>query len=132
MSSTSLRSGRPRHRRAKSTSRAAALRNSSVAGNNVDDAFITPSSGNVFEDVGFPPEEARSLLLRGDLMMQIEQVIKKRRLTQARAAKLFRVSQPRISDLMRGKLEQFSIDTLITMLGRAGLKVEISVTPRAA
>jgi predicted XRE-type DNA-binding protein len=92
-----------------------------------EDSRITLSSGNVFRDVGFPPEEALNLLIRTDLMIQIEQLIRRRKLTQAKAAKLFGVTQPRISDLVRGKIELFSIDALIMMLERAGAKVEVKV-----
>lgn len=88
---------------------------------------IRRSSGNVFRDIGFPPAEAEQLLVRTDLMNQLEQVIEKRGLTQAAAAKLFGVTQPRVSDLVRGKIERFSIDTLIGMLGAAGMQVELTV-----
>jgi predicted XRE-type DNA-binding protein len=93
---------------------------------------MTSSSGNVFEDVGFPPEEARNLLLRADLVNSIERLIVRRKLTQAQAAKLLGVTQPRVSDLMRGKIDLFSIDSLIAMLGRAGIKVGLTFQPRAA
>lgn len=93
---------------------------------------MTPSCGNVFEDIGFPPDEARNLLLRTDLAIAIERIIERRGLTQAKAAKLFGVTQPRISDLMRRKLELFSIDTLIMMLTRAGVQVGLTLEPRAA
>jgi predicted XRE-type DNA-binding protein len=62
-------------------------------------------------------------------MIQAEQLIKKRRLTQARAAKLLGVTQPRVSDLMRGKIELFSIDTLVEMLGRLGVSVTFTTKP---
>ena len=52
-------------------------------------------------------------------------IIEARGLTQARAAELFGVTQPRISDLVRGKIDRFSIDTLIEMLGHAGVNVQI-------
>jgi len=93
---------------------------------------MTPSWGNVFEDVGFPPDEARSLQLRTDLMIEIERVMKRRKLTQAKAAKVFGVTQPRISDLIRGKIELFSVDMLMTMLFRAGIEVGLTLQPRAA
>ncbi|MGQ0736434.1 MAG: helix-turn-helix domain-containing protein, partial [Acidobacteriota bacterium] len=50
-----------------------------------------------------------------------------RRLTQARAASLFGVTQPRVSDLVRGKIDRFSIDTLVAMLGHAGIRVQVVV-----
>ncbi len=93
---------------------------------------MTPSSGNVFADLGFPPDEAKNLLLRADLMIAIERIIESRKLTQARAAKVFGVTQPRISDVIRGKIELFSVDTLIAMLGRAGVDASITLQPRAA
>ena len=88
-----------------------------------------PSTGNVFADLGFSPEEAAHLRVRTDLMIQVAKLIKSKSLTQAQAARLFGVSQPRISDLMRGKIDRFSVDTLIEMLGRAGVRVHISVKP---
>ncbi len=86
---------------------------------------IHRSSGNVFADSGFPPEEAAHLLVRSDLMIQIEDLLKERGLTQAKAAKLLGVSQPRVSDLVRGRVELFSIDTLVDMLARLGVSVTI-------
>ncbi len=85
------------------------------------------STGNVFRDLGFGPEEAASLKIRADLMIQIERLMKRRRLTQAGAGKLLGVTQPRVSDLVRGKIELFSIDTLVDMLTRAGVHVRINV-----
>src|SRR5450830_1556147 len=82
---------------------------------------------NVFADVGFPPEEAEHLRIRADLMIELTRVMQDRGLTQAAAAKLLGVTQPRISDLMRGKIDRFSIDTLIAMLARAGFSVTVKV-----
>jgi predicted XRE-type DNA-binding protein len=90
------------------------------------------SSGNVFRDLGFPAEQAESLRLRADLMVQIRRVVESRKLTQAAAAKLLGVTQPRISDLVRGKIDLFSIDTLIDMLARAGIRVGLTIQPRRA
>lgn len=86
---------------------------------------IRRSSGNVFKDLGFPTEEAAHLLIRADLMIQLESILKTRRLTQAKAAKLLGVSQPRVSDLVRGRIDLFSIDTLVDMLARLGLSVTL-------
>lgn len=58
-------------------------------------------------------------------MVQIRQLMESQKLTQTAAAKLFGVTQPRMSDLVRGKIELFSIDTLIDMLARAGIRVEL-------
>jgi len=89
---------------------------------------ITRSSGNVFEDLGFPPEEAEHLKLRSDLMIHLRKVIEAKKLKQAEAAKLFGVTQPRISDLVQGKIHLFSIDTLVDMLAYAGVRVKFSLS----
>ena len=87
---------------------------------------IIESSGNVFLDLGAAPDEAANLLVRAQLMLQLTRVIEKRKLTQAKAAKLFGVTQPRISDLIRGKINLFSIDALIAMLARGGVTVGLT------
>lgn len=93
---------------------------------------IRRSSGNVFRDLGFSPEEAANLRLRSELMIQIRLLIKARGLTQAAAATLFGVTQPRVSNLVRGKIDLFSIDTLVDMLAHAGVRVELRLKPRVA
>ena len=90
------------------------------------------SSGNVFRDLGFGPEEAASLKVRAMLMAELEKHIRSKHLTQKQAAERFGVTQPRISDLMRGKISLFSVDTLITMLTHAELKVDVRVRRSAA
>ena len=86
---------------------------------------IRRSSGNVFRDLGFAAEEATNLKLRSDLMIRLSKLIDARGLTQGQAAEVFGVTQPRVSDLVRGKIARFSIDTLIAMLGHAGVSVQI-------
>lgn len=95
---------------------------------------IRRSSRNVFVDLGFPAKEAAHLLIRADLMIQLTKVLKKRRLTQVRAARLLGVSQPRISDLVRGRIDLFSIDSLVEMLATLGITVSLrsSRSKRAA
>ena len=88
---------------------------------------IRRSSGNVFRDLGFSDGEAEILKVRTDLMIQLSKVIESRRLTRADAADLFGVTLPRVSDLVRGKIDRFSVDTLIAMLGHAGVRVQIVV-----
>ncbi len=87
---------------------------------------ITKGSDNVFRDLGFSPVEAEHLRVRAELMTAIEKLIGRRKLTQAQAAKLLGVTQPRVSDLVRGRLHRFSIDALVDMLARAGVKVHLS------
>lgn len=84
---------------------------------------MTRSSGNVFADLGFGKETAENLRIRADLMIELREVIRRKGLTQAQAAKLFGVSQPRVSDLVRGKIALFTIDMLVNMLARAGKRV---------
>ena len=90
---------------------------------------IERSSGNVFRDIGFGPKEAQSLRLRAQLMVELRRMIQARKLTQNSAAKLFGVTQPRISDLVRGKINLFSIETLVDMLTRAGIQVQLRFAP---
>src|SRR4030081_747502 len=90
---------------------------------------VTPSSANGFIVLGFSPQEAGALVIRGVLLIQIQKVATARRLKQAQLAKLLQVSQPRVSDLLRGRLHLFSIETLIDMLGRLGVQVRFVVKP---
>lgn len=89
------------------------------------------SSGNVFTDLGFPKEEAAHLLIRADLMIQLKKLIEERELTQKHAAEVLGVTQPRISDLVRGRIDLFSIDTLVEMLTRLGVAVTLKTKRRA-
>ena len=90
---------------------------------------VTPSTGNVFRDLGFRREEAEHLLVRADLLIQVQKLIASRRLKQKEAAALLRISQPRVSDLVRGRIDLFSTDTLIDMLARLGPRVRLAVKP---
>lgn len=90
---------------------------------------FTRSSGNVFRDLGFSPREAEYLKVRSELMTSLQKAIAARGLKQAEAAKLFGVTQPRVSDLMRGRIDLFSIDTLIDMLARLGIRARIVLQP---
>ena len=93
---------------------------------------ITPSTGNVFRDLGFRREEAEHLLVRADLMIQVQKLIASRRLKQRTTAKLLRVTQPRVSDLLSGRIDLFSTDALIDMLARLGARVHLTVKARPA
>ena len=90
-------------------------------------AKVTKSSGNVFEDLGFHTSEAENLKLRAQLMRELEVLILDARLNQSDAAELLNIHQSRVSDLVRGKIDRFSIDTLVKLLARAGRQVEIKV-----
>ena len=88
---------------------------------------ITKSCGNVFLDIGFPPDEAAILAMRADLMCQMEILIRDNKWTQAEAATVLGISQSRVSDLIRDKWDKFSLDMLITLATRAGKKVELKL-----
>ena len=88
---------------------------------------ITPSSGNVFRDLGFRHDEAEHLLVRADLMIQVQKLIASRRLKQRAVAKILGVTQPRVSDLLRGRIDLFSTDALIDMLARLGARVRLTI-----
>jgi predicted XRE-type DNA-binding protein len=93
---------------------------------------ITESSGNVFSDLGFLPEEAENLRIRSELMMSIKCYIKERGWNQIQAAENFGVAQPRISEIFQGKIELYSVDKLINMLSRVGQHISIKVSSQAA
>lgn len=89
------------------------------------------ATGNVFRDLGYSPLESKNLTMRSELMIRLSRVIEDRGLTQAQAATVFGVSQPRVSDLVTGKIDRFSVDTLIAMLGHAGLRVQLRALAEA-
>ena len=93
---------------------------------------ITKGNDNVFEDLGFAPEEAASLKIRADLMLDVRAFIEQQGWTQAQAAAFFQETQPRISNLMNGDTGRFSVDKLINMLARAGMRVRVEVEQQAA
>jgi predicted XRE-type DNA-binding protein len=86
---------------------------------------IFDSSGNVFADLGFSPDEAAILQMRADLMANLRKFIKAKKLTQVKAAEILGVSQSRVSDLIRGKWERFSLEMLITLATKAGMHVRL-------
>ena len=90
---------------------------------------IERSSGNVFEDLGLA--DAGALLAKSELVSRICDVIVKRGLTQAQAANILGVNQPKVSALMRGHLDGFSSDRLFRFLNALGSDIEITVKPRS-
>jgi predicted XRE-type DNA-binding protein len=81
---------------------------------------------SVWEALGFEPQEAANLEARSELMVRIRKTIDKAGWTQAEAAVRCGVSQPRVNDLMRGKIDKFSIDALVNMLTALGQRIEFS------
>ncbi len=93
---------------------------------------MTESSGNIFEDLGFDAAESENLKLRAQLMRELETLIHDQRLTQSDAAELLGIHQSRVSDLVRGKIDRFSIDMLVKLLAKSGRQVEIKVKRQSA
>lgn len=82
---------------------------------------------SIWDAIEDTPEKAENMKLRATLMMALKNHIEHTGATQEQAAKLFGVTQPRISDLMRGKINVFGLDALVNMATTAGLHVEISI-----
>ena len=86
---------------------------------------------SVWDAIESRPEEAENMKLRSALMMALKAQLARTDLSQAQIAKLFGVTQPRVSDLMRGKIDLFGLDALVNMAAAAGLRVEIKVRKAA-
>lgn len=91
-----------------------------------NDDSIVSGSGNVFIDLGFEPAEAEVMLMRVKVLAQTSQRLKEKGWTQAKAAEELGITQPRVSRLLKGKVEDFSLDMLVTLAGKLGLKPQIS------
>lgn len=90
------------------------------------DEAIIESSGNVFADLGFPPEEATLLAMRAELMEVLRETIAERGWTPMQAAEKLGIGQARVSDLVRGKWDKFSLDMLVTLATRAGRRIALT------
>jgi predicted XRE-type DNA-binding protein len=86
-------------------------------------------TGSVFRDLALSAEESEDLVVRANLLMQLQKTLTGRGLTEARAAMLLCVTQPRVSDLLRGRIDLFSTDNLIDMLARLGVHVRFVPKP---
>jgi predicted XRE-type DNA-binding protein len=87
---------------------------------------VTPAGRSVFYDL-FPAEKAAEMEIRAQLLIGLEQWLEKSGMTQAAAAKLLGVTQARVSDLKRGKIDRFSMDLLVRLAARAGLKPKLNL-----
>lgn len=87
------------------------------------------SSGNVFADLGFSADEAQNLQLRSQTMMALSRWYEASNLTQAQAAKAVGVTQPRLNMVLKGKINEFSLDALVNMATRAGMRVGLTIKP---
>lgn len=86
---------------------------------------------SAFHELGFPEAEARNLELRSELMIALKEHIRKSGMTQKQAAEALGVTQPRISNLMNGKIDRFTIDLLVSLLETAGRRVSVKVSKAA-
>lgn len=86
---------------------------------------------NVWDAIENTPQEAAAMRARADLMVALQERLKALKLTQAGSAVLLGVTQPRVSDLMRGKIDLFSVESLIDMLSRSGIEVEVRLRKAA-
>jgi predicted XRE-type DNA-binding protein len=94
--------------------------------NTEDEISSTPSSGNVFADLGLP--DADDLMAKANLALHIRQAIKARHLTQVEAARLLGIDQPKVSSIINGRLDGFSTERLMRFLNDLGCDVRISVS----
>jgi len=92
-----------------------------------DDTRVTKSCGNVFIDLGFEPAEAAVMLMRADLMLALERYIASNGWTQAEAAKRMGITQPRVSKIKKRKLDEFSLDMLLLLAARLGMRAELKL-----
>ena len=86
---------------------------------------VTESTGNVFLDLGFPPDEAAVMLLRAELAEALRAWIESEDLTQAQAAKHLKIAQPRVSEIVRGRVELLSLDYLVGLCAKAEIPVHV-------
>jgi predicted XRE-type DNA-binding protein len=86
---------------------------------------------NIFRDIGFDDAEAENLKLRSTLMQRVEKFVKQSNMTQAEAASVLGVTQPRLNQLLKGKIQLFSLDALVNMLANAGMRVTMFVKKAA-
>ena len=92
---------------------------------------VTPLGGNIFADMGFEGGEAENLKMRSTLMAYIKRTIRERGLKQTEAAKVFGTTQPRISEIINGRIDEFTIDSLVNMLSHAGVQMEVHFNAEA-
>jgi predicted XRE-type DNA-binding protein len=86
---------------------------------------VIRGSGNIFLDLGFSKAEAESLKLRSELMMRIDDFYRQSAMMQATAAKALGITQPRLNTLLKGKIGLFSLDALVNIASRAGLRLVV-------
>ena len=98
----------------------------------MSDLKVTKGSANIFEDLGFDAQESQNLLLRSQTMIALVHWFNASGLTQTQAAKALGVTQPRLNQLLKGKIEIFSLDALVNMATSAGMRVGLTIKPTPA
>jgi len=91
----------------------------------------TRTFANVWDALEDSPEDAANMTMRSNVMIAIKDTVRRWNTTQARAARRLSITQPRLNDLLHGKISKFSLDALMTLATRAGLKVKIEVRSAA-
>ena len=86
---------------------------------------------NIFRDIGFDDAEAENLKLRSTLMQRVEKFVKQSNMTQSEAASVLGITQPRLNQLLKGKIQLFSLDALVNILANAGMRVTLTVKKAA-
>jgi predicted XRE-type DNA-binding protein len=97
----------------------------------LDSLKFEPSSGNIFVDLGFSQPEAANLYVRGQLALEIRKLIQANGWSQREAARKMEIAQPRVAEVMKMRIENFSIDTLVNYLSKLGCKVSMVVEPNS-
>jgi predicted XRE-type DNA-binding protein len=96
------------------------------------ESTVTPAFANIFEELGFSASESEHLIIRADLMLQIRRRIQTQQWSVEQAATQCQTDPDRIEALMQGKIGEFTIEQLITLLSHAGLKIRLEVVADAA
>ena len=102
------------------------MRAKKLAGSEHGPRHLTPAGRSVFYDL-FPAERAAEMEMRSQLLMGLEHWLEKSNMTKAEAAKVLAVTQARVSDLKRGKINRFSMDLLVRLAARAGLRPKLKL-----
>jgi predicted XRE-type DNA-binding protein len=92
---------------------------------------MTQTNSNVFEELGFLPDEAENLRIRSDLMISLRKLIRSRQWSLETAAETLKTTIDSVENLMAGDIDQFQVEQLITMLTHAGMKVQVEIVAAA-
>jgi predicted XRE-type DNA-binding protein len=125
-----LKKRQKKHRKDGKTERGKHMRKLRKDGSDTEMAFEV-GSGNIFQDLGFPDDEAENLHIRGLLAIEIGKIIKENGWTQRQAAKEMGIGQPRVAEVMKMRLDHYSVDLLLKYLDKLGRRVLLVVEKKA-